>query len=77
MEHLTMSELNELGFEVIKSYTHDDYQTQRRKKGCIIIETTWQMPLRNCVSQDLQIEADFVEGFSKKDLKKLDEILNK
>lgn len=77
MKHLTMQELNELGFEVIESYPHGHYITQCTKKGCIIIETTWRMPVGNCVSQDLQIEADFLEDFSKKDLKKIDEILNK
>jgi len=77
MKNITMTELADLGFEVVKSYTYDVWLTQRRQKGCIQVETTWEMPSGKFEKQELWIEAEWVEGFNADDLKKLDEILNK
>ena len=78
MKNITMSQLEELGFKVVKSYTHDEYVTQRRNKGCITIETTWELTQGgNFVSQDAIIETDYLEHFSYEDLQVLDAILNK
>lgn len=74
MSHLTMQELETLGFKVTKSYTHDDYMTQRRCKGCITIETTWQD--YEFVSQDVQIDGE-VRELKPRDIVVLDKILNK
>ena len=71
-----MTELNDLGFEVVKSYTHDEYMTQRRKKGIIILETTWEMPSGNFEKQDLMIDEEWIEGFTRNDLINLDKIMN-
>jgi hypothetical protein len=76
-KHLTMQELEDLGFKVTKSYEHDQYVTQRRKKGLIEVETTWDMPSGKFESQDLTIEEVNCISFKKKYLKKLDKILNK
>ena len=78
MKNITMSQLEELGFKVVKSYTHDEYVTQRRNKGCITIETTWELTQGGkFVSQDATIETEYFEHFSLNDLKLLDAILNK
>lgn len=42
MEHLTMQQLEDLGFTVVKSYVKDELMTQRRQRGSLIIETTWR-----------------------------------
>lgn len=76
MKHLSMQELEELGFKVEKSYTHDQFTTQRRVKGVLTIETTWQKT-GQFESQDLTIEDINMIEFSKKELKQLDNILNK
>ena len=77
MKNITMSQLEELGFKVVKSYTHDEYVTQRRTKGCRTIETTWELTQGGkFVSQDAIIETEYFEHFSYKDLQVLDAILN-
>lgn len=76
MKNLTMSELESMGFELVKSYTHDEYMTQRRKKGVITVETTW-LQTGEFQTQDLTIDEIFVDGFDKNDLLMLDKILNR
>ena len=77
MKNITMSQLEQLGFKVVKSYTHDEYVTQRRNKGCITIETTWELTQGGkFVSQDAIIENEYFEHFSYEDLQVLDAILN-
>jgi hypothetical protein len=75
--HLTMSELEALGFEVVKSYENDHYKhTQRRQKGCITIETTW-LKTGAFVSQEVKIEKDGLTNVSEYELWILDKILNR
>lgn len=74
MNHLTMQQLEDLGFGIVKSYVHDDFMTQIRRKGKLIIETTWKKN-GEFVSQ----EVTFVEGYinvNAEQVLKLDEILN-
>ena len=75
MEHLTMSELEALGFEIVKYYEHDEWMTQRIQKGCITVETTW-LKSGEFVSQDLWLEEAMCESFTQADLFVLDKILN-
>lgn len=78
MKHLTMQELEDLGFEIVKSYKHGEYVTQICKKGFIKIETTFDLSNNGAfVGQDLTIEEVFVSSFSSNQLKQLDKILNK
>lgn len=73
--HLTMQELNELGFEIERSYiTEGIWTTQVRKKGCMTIETTYKIS-GAFVSQKVKIESDFKELKFPKILM-LDAILN-
>ena len=76
MKHLTMQELENMGFEIVKSYTHDEYMTQRRRKGVITVETTW-LQTGEFQTQDLTIDEMFIDGFGKSDLLMLDKILNR
>ena len=72
--HLTMQELEDLGFELQRSYTHDEWTTQVRKKGCITVETTYKLS-GAFVSQEVKIESDFLKMTFPKILM-LDAILN-
>ena len=72
--HLTMQELADLGFELQRSYTHEEWTTQVRKKGCMTIETTYKLS-GAFVSQEVKIESDFLDlAFPK--ILMLDAILN-
>jgi hypothetical protein len=42
--HLTMQELEDLGFEVICSHRYDGFVTQVRENGAMRIETTYDLP---------------------------------
>jgi len=75
-EHLTMQQLEDMGFEIVKSYEHDNFMTQRRKKGIIEIETTWKKTGEFEI-QDLTIEEINCEPFTPDEIKTLDAILNK
>ena len=72
--HITMQELEDLGFEMQRSYTHDEWTTQVRKKGCMTIETTYKLS-GAFESQEVKIESDFKELKFPKILM-LDAILN-
>jgi hypothetical protein len=75
---LTMSKLESLGFEVVKSYEHDHFITQRRRKGNITIETTWDKNQEHkVVSQDFTIEDGWFDLDGELELVILDKILNK
>jgi hypothetical protein len=71
-----MSELEALGFEVVKSYEHDEWMTQERQKGCITIETTW-LKTGAFVSQEVSIKKDELTNVSEYELWILDKILNR
>lgn len=59
--HLTMQELEDLGFELQRSYvTNDEWTTQVRKKAIMTIETTYKLS-GPFVCQEVKIESDFLE----------------
>ena len=75
---LTMTRLDGLGFEVIKSYEHDHFITQIRRKGNITVETTWDKNQgHKVVSQDFTIENGSYDLISELELNCLDSIFNK
>jgi len=75
---LTMTQLERLGFEVVKGYEHDHFVTQRRRKGVITLETTWDKNQgHKVVSQDFTIEDGSYDLESELELLFLDEIFNK
>lgn len=74
MKHLTMQQLEELGFKIIKSYTHDEFMTQQRKKGKITVETTW-LKTGVFISQEVRFSDEYTE-VTPDQIIQLDEILN-
>ena len=76
MRHLTMQQLHDLGFKIVKSYTHDNFKTQRTRKGCITVETTWT-DKGDFESQEIQIDGGEWRTLKPRYLVVLDEILNK
>ena len=76
MNYLSMKKLYNLGFEVVKSYTHDNFMTQRRRKGCITIETTWTVE-GGFESQEMQIDDGEWRTLKPREIVNLDKILNK
>lgn len=75
MKHLTMTELERLGFEIEKSYTYDEWMTQRRVKNCLTIETTWKKTGEFEI-QEVQIDDGEWRELKPSDIVKLDKILN-
>ena len=73
--HLTMQQLEDLGFELIKSYTHDNFVTQRRVKKVLEVETTYRMSSGIFVSQELFIKESYMKDFTANELKLLIETL--
>jgi hypothetical protein len=60
MTHLTMQQLEDLGFEVVKSDHCDDFMWQIRKhiKHDVFIETTWK---KSGVFISQEIKCDFID----------------
>lgn len=75
MNHLTMLELENLGFDIVQSYVHDDFMTQRRQKGKLIIETTWIKKSGEFHSQEVEFTEDF-EELTPEQIIQLDKIVN-
>lgn len=75
--HLTMSELEKLGFKIFESYSHDGWTTQRRKKGCITVDTTYNLKSGNFESQEVKVDDGEWRDFLPHELEILDKILNK
>lgn len=76
MKHLSIQQLENLGFEPVKNYIHDQFMTSRRAKGVIEVETTWRLDGK-FESQDFCIQEINMQKFTKKEIKQLDKILNK
>ena len=75
MKHLTIQDLHDLGFEIVKSYKHDNFWTQRRRKGCITVETTWT-DAGDFESQEIQIDDGEWRKLRPSDIARLDIMLN-
>lgn len=71
--HLTMQQLEDLGFEVMKS-KHEYFRIiQYRKKGDILVETVWR-ETGEFISQHFFIEK---RTLSIEDMQQLDKLINK
>lgn len=73
--YLTMQELEDLGFEIVKSYRYDFFTTQVRQKGIITIETTYNLKTGDFESQETKVEDGFMM-LSRNDIVQLDKIIN-
>ncbi len=60
MKAPTMQDLTDLGFEIVKSYQHDEWITQVWKNGSVTVEKTWKVTGEH-VSCEITIELEPVE----------------
>ena len=74
MIHLTMQQLEDLGFEIIESYPHDEFITQQRRKGKITVETTW-LKTGAFISQEVHFSDGYTD-VTPDQIIQLDRILN-
>lgn len=75
IEDLTEYSIKFLGFELVKEYEHDQFFTNRYKKGCLVVEFTYDGG--KLVSIDVTIDEVIGLPIDKNELKTLDKILNK
>ena len=73
MSHLTMQQLEDLGFEVAKSKNEYFRIVQYRKKGNILVETVWRES-GEFISQRLYLEK---VTLNIEELQQLDKLINK
>jgi len=67
-------QLENLGFEYIKRYFHNEFETHRYQKGVLEVELTYKN--NKLIESDVTIEEINCLKIKKKDIKKLDKILN-
>ncbi|MBO0323488.1 hypothetical protein J0X14_14360 [Muricauda sp. CAU 1633] len=72
----TENDLEKMGFDFIKAYDHDEWYTNRYKKGTIEVEFTYRYDTNELETFDIIIDETFISP-SKKELETLDKILNK
>lgn len=72
---ISTTEIEDLGFEHVKSYPHDDFYTKRFKKGIIQVEFTYRDD--KLYSVDVTIDEVVGMEMSFEQLRTIDEILNK
>ena len=72
---MTEQDIKEIGFNLVKQYQHDDFHTNRYRKGLIEVEFTYKN------DELLTIDATISEinciPVNKSDLQTLDKIINK
>ena len=72
---MTEQDIKEIGFNLVKQYQHDDFHTNRYRKGLIEVEFTYKD------DELLTIDATISEinciPVNKSDLQTLDKIINK
>lgn len=75
IEDLTEYSIKFLGFKLVKKYEHDQFFTNRYKKGCLEVEFTYDD--KDLISLDVTIDEVIGLPINKNELKTLDNILNK
>lgn len=68
------ADIKDLGFILIKEYTHDQFKTRRYKKGYLIVEFTYEGNKIHVI--DLTIEEVFIQ-VNYDQVKMLDKIINR
>lgn len=77
MKHLTVEQLENLGFERQRVYKHDNYVTYIHQKGVLQIETT-HTDIGQFETQDVSLTENYIDvELCVEDLLHLDRILNK
>lgn len=74
---MTANDLEKIGFYLIKSYSHDEWYTQRFQKGIIQAEFTFNADSDKLETVDFTIDEIVGIEFSIEELIKIDQILNK
>mgnify|MGYP000681115652 FL=1 len=72
---MTEKEIKEIGFKLVKQYKHDQFRTNRFKKGILEVEFTYEG--KNLVTVDLTMEEINCLPITKNELQQLNKILNK
>jgi len=75
IKDLTEYSIKFLGFELVKEFAHDQFFTNRYKKGKITVDFTYDGP--ELISIDATIDEVVMLPINKKELQSLDKILNK
>lgn len=74
---MTENQLEKLGFDFIKSYSHGDYWTRRFKKGVLEVEFTYHSKTDKLETLDVTIDEVNCLPIDFKEIKSLDKVLNK
>ena len=72
---MTEKEIKEIGFELVKQYNHDQFNTNRYQKGILEVEFTYEN--KQLVTVDLTMEEVNCLPITINELEQLNEILNK
>ncbi len=73
---MTEEQIRQLGFQLEKHYTHDEWETFRYKKGVIQIEFTYEIKSGKIDTVDVTIDEVIGKEMGFTNLLKLDRILN-
>lgn len=71
---MTESDIKKLGFELVKRYEHDQYSTNRYKKGILEVEFTYEN--NKLVTLELTMGEVNCLPITESELQQLDKILN-
>jgi len=74
---MTENQLELLGFNLIKTYTHDQFHTRRFVKGCLEVEFTYLSINEKLETVDVTIDEVNCLPISFEEINNLDQILNK
>ncbi len=74
---MTENQLELLGFDLVKTYTHEEWHTRRFAKGTLEVEFTYLSINEKLETVDVTIEEVNCLPISLEEIKKLDQILNK
>ena len=72
---MTEQDIKEIGFNLVKQYQHDDFHTNRYRKGLIEVEFTYKND--ELLTIDAAISEINCIPVNKSDLQTLDKIINK
>ena len=72
---MTEKEIKEIGFKLVKTYDHDQFNTNRYQKGILEVEFTYEG--KNLITVDLTMEEINCLPITKNELQQLNKILNK